>query len=364
MALEKLELKWSYKPTDYFEEPYTSTHRGYSLQIDNGEVTLFEEIHDCLNDVFLGAQLANHRPYQLSHYTLHSLGPGGIRIAFMHASSGGVSMVGAADIVSKDASGNVFSETRAQRVHHCSLPSTAEFGRPLWTEAHPHRVPVDLVDAQHRFALLRSFGHGDINCLGLLRRVHYDGACPRFLVPFPERDLVRLKDILQRLHGLRGNRLSSDLDLDRLPSPFQMLHLHLRLVFRGGHWNEWQTQNRLSLAELAARHRSKDSTAEAVLRSYGAAVNDPANELIHLYEVREALKKKLGKRACKELKITDTQWSRLGRLANDLPLRQGRHRGKLHAELRNATPDELRQARGIAQKMIVEYLKYLESCGL
>jgi len=45
---------------------------------------------------------------------------------------------------------------------------------------------------------------------------------------------------------------------------------------------------RKRLAARAAKHVA-DPVANAILRSYSAAVNDPRNELVHLYEIREAL---------------------------------------------------------------------------
>ena len=61
------------------------------------------------------------------------------------------------------------------------------------------------------------------------------------------------------------------------------------------------------------------------------------------------------------LAITSSQWSRLGQLCNDEPLRQGRHRGKTRVALRDASEDELFEARRIACDMIVAYLQYLKN---
>jgi hypothetical protein len=50
-----------------------------------------------------------------------------------------------------------------------------------------------------------------------------------------------------------------------------------------------------------------------LLASYNAAVNDPANELVHLYEIRDALVRHFGdgSKAQKQLGITDAEWKRL-----------------------------------------------------
>jgi len=102
-----------------------------------------------------------------------------------------------------------------------------------------------------------------------------------------------------------------------------------------------------------------------MLRSYDASVRDPNNELVHLYEIRDALSAKFGgeNSARTALAITSTQWSRLGQLCNQEPLRQGRHRGKTGEALRDANEGELAEARGIARAMIEAYLQHLDGCN-
>ncbi len=92
------------------------------------------------------------------------------------------------------------------------------------------------------------------------------------------------------------------------------------------------------------------------------AVNEPNNELVHLYEIRDALSTKFGgeNAARTKLAISNANWSRLGQLANSAPLRQGRHRGKKVGELRDATESELKETRNIARNMIEAYFDYLE----
>jgi hypothetical protein len=118
---------------------------------------------------------------------------------------------------------------------------------------------------------------------------------------------------------------------------------------------------RKDLAERAAAHATTDDTANAILRSYSAAVYDPANELVHLYEIREALARRFANEATAiaTLSLSSTRWSRLGRLANDEPLKQGRHRGRQAGALRDATKEELSEAREIARSMVESYLRYL-----
>jgi len=111
------------------------------------------------------------------------------------------------------------------------------------------------------------------------------------------------------------------------------------------------------LAELLAKHSELDETAKSLLASWRSAIADQASELVHLYEIRDALKA-----VRTDLNISAKDWSRLGQLANDEPLRQGRHGGSKKAahELRDATEAELKEARDIALCMIEAYLRYLE----
>jgi hypothetical protein len=119
-------------------------------------------------------------------------------------------------------------------------------------------------------------------------------------------------------------------------------------------------EHRIGLAQLAARYIS-DAVASALLRSYAAAVNDPRNELVHLYEIRDALSRQFGGKsaATSAVGITGQQWSRLGQLANNEPFTQGRHRGKQLGSVRYATASELSEAREIARGMVEGYLRHL-----
>ncbi len=121
-------------------------------------------------------------------------------------------------------------------------------------------------------------------------------------------------------------------------------------------------EKKKSLGELISTHRPTDSLLASLLKSQAAAVQDPNNELVHLYEVRDALSAKFGGENATRtaLGIGSTPWSRFGQLCNNEPLRQGRHRGKTGGVLRDATEAELTEARGIARVMIEAYLRHLE----
>jgi hypothetical protein len=120
-------------------------------------------------------------------------------------------------------------------------------------------------------------------------------------------------------------------------------------------------EKKRELAQLAELY-SSDIVAASLLASYQAAVNDPENELVHLYEIRDALSKlfKGEAPARTALGLGASEWSRLGQLANTKPLKQGRHRGKSAGELRDATESELAEARIIARTFVEAYLVYLD----
>jgi hypothetical protein len=116
------------------------------------------------------------------------------------------------------------------------------------------------------------------------------------------------------------------------------------------------------LAELVGRWGGRDSALDKMLDSHARAAADPRNFLIHLYEIREALgmRHRGDSRAREVLGISAARWSRLGLLTNDLPLLEGRHRGKHQAELRPASAAEQEEAWGLADELIEAYLRWLD----
>jgi len=114
-----------------------------------------------------------------------------------------------------------------------------------------------------------------------------------------------------------------------------------------------------ALAELIAQIAPADPLVKKILSSFATAIEDPKNELVHLYEIRDALSKHFGgdKVARHELGISKHEWSRLGHLACGEPVRQGRHRGEHLGPLRVASDDELHEARRLARHFIEAYLK-------
>lgn len=119
--------------------------------------------------------------------------------------------------------------------------------------------------------------------------------------------------------------------------------------------------NKQIIAELAEKYCETNLVVRGLLASYTAAVNDPSNELVHLYEVRDSLSKEFGGKnaAITALNIPEKEWRELGILANEAPLKQGRHRGNKISQLRDATKAELESARKYTSNMLISYLKYL-----
>ena len=245
-------LNWTFSPPDYIEEPIEISRQDYAMTIADGQVhakidsAIYEakpemraELHDALNDRFLGVQLLTHRAYELSRPNVSRVHPDG-------------------------------------REDYFKEPETA--------------------------------------------RLAVSGSTP---------DL--------RVTGQNGN-VVADSKRDRI-------------------------EKKKSLAELIAAHRAKDTLLASLLQSHAAAVRDPNDELVHLYEIRDALSAKFGNDTATRtaLGISRPQWSRFGTLCNDEPLRQGRHRGENAGALRDATEGELMEARGIARAMIEAYLQYLEA---
>ena len=116
-------------------------------------------------------------------------------------------------------------------------------------------------------------------------------------------------------------------------------------------------------SETSAKYRCKNHTLNQMLNSYSSSVSDPNNELVHLYEIRDAVSKEFGgeSNSRSKLDITKNEWSDFGLIANKKPLLQGRHRGNNAGALREAEVSELGTVRKIASKMVENYLIYLEN---
>ncbi len=107
--------------------------------------------------------------------------------------------------------------------------------------------------------------------------------------------------------------------------------------------------------------RPEGPLVDSLLSSYLAACNDPDDELVYLYQLRDALVKRFdGEVATRQaLNVSKGEWSDFGRIANHEPVQQGRHRGKFAGELRSATEEELVKARLFAKKLLFQFLQHL-----
>lgn len=116
-----------------------------------------------------------------------------------------------------------------------------------------------------------------------------------------------------------------------------------------------QSQFRETVAELLP----KDNLLRKLLSSYSAALSDKDNLLVHLEEIREALKTKFGtdKQVTQNLGVSMNRWRDFGSLANNEPVFEGRHRGK-HPTLRKATSQETERALDFCRNLIEEYVRF------
>ncbi|WP_075072594.1 hypothetical protein [Longilinea arvoryzae] len=248
----KVQLKWVYTPTDFFEEKETTLLPDYEHTIENGEVTVSmdlneyqslpgtqEQLHNLLIGIFRGAALVSQKPFTLKAGGQETIYPDGRRDVSLQIDSAVIKMTaGTIDIIVKDQNGQVIADSKQERLNK---------------------------------------------------------------------------------------------------------------------------RRRLSI--LSAKYRDNDPVVESILSSFEKSLNNPETALVHLYEIRDALAKKFSGEAIakRELGISSSKWSRLGRLANDEPLNQGRHNGVHIGALRDATNSELEEARNIAIEMVVAYLEYLKT---
>ena len=118
---------------------------------------------------------------------------------------------------------------------------------------------------------------------------------------------------------------------------------------------------RVRLSHLSSKYLPEDRVLGAMLRSYDMSVRDSANELVHLYEIWDALASwpPDRKKVHSLLGTKPEMESRFQHLCNLGNLRQGRHRGQGKAP-RDATAQELAEARSIALAFVEAYLNYRE----
>lgn len=246
-------IEWPYKPTDYFEEPFTTSFEDVKIEIFDGRIiavldtakydrdpSIRERLRNHVEGLFAGVRLQSHKNFDICTGAMHRERPDGkTDIAVFLGPAGLLASSGHLDIKATDSQGNIVKDTRQERI-----------------------------DEKRQFA------------------------------------------------------------------------------------------------EMVASKHGIDDVLDAMLGSYANAVEDPDNELIHLFEIWEAIVKKFGSQdqARRALKVSRNgwkSWRTLGQIANDEPLKQGRHRGKHPSQLRDATASELENARSISREMILAYINWL-----
>ena len=246
----KLVYEWKYKPENFFEEEFIFNKHGFQFKFLDGtahaEIDASEydenitrrELHEIVNDRFLGVQLFTHEPFELTKSTMHRIDTDGNKDTTIFAElDAEIKLSASVDTILKNENGEVIHDSKAERINTKRL-----------------------------------------------------------------------------------------------------------------------------FADLVEKHKSTNPLAAHLLGSYHHAVTDPANELIHLYEIRDALSKNFGygKKARRMLGVSKNEWDKLGELANNEPLKEGRHRGQCVGILRNASNAELNEARNIARSIIRAFLEYIE----
>jgi len=123
-------------------------------------------------------------------------------------------------------------------------------------------------------------------------------------------------------------------------------------------------------------HRLTNDALDLMLHSYAMALKHSKYELVHLYEVRDALARKFNDKkrkthACTTLGIDKDNWDKFGSIANCCHIRHSRHVGKSVSSprdsassiksLRDAKPCELSFVRRFVLRCIDNYLTYLDN---
>lgn len=179
---------------------------------------------------------------------------------------------------------------------------------------------------------------------------------------FDARSLLTGRAYILRHHGYYSlddqDRRSATLFPDPIVTTMQVFSPSIVTVDASGRAIADPNAERLVAEEQYVQDLAARCTASTLVRqmmaSYRRSLEDPANALIHLYEVRDAAVRYYGGAASarQQLGVSTTEWSRLGQLANDEPIREGRHRGKSDQPLRDATAAELAKARSVAKRII------------
>lgn len=107
----------------------------------------------------------------------------------------------------------------------------------------------------------------------------------------------------------------------------------------------------------------KDKIVLQIINSYKNSILYPNDELVYLYEIRDAISTYFHSEsnAKSRLKITNSELKELGRICNALPLKQSRHRGKMIDGFKDSKGGELETARSISRKIIHSFINFLDN---
>lgn len=119
-------LEWMFSPPDYFEDEIHLKRDDYEMVIVNGKVeakirpdayeknpNMREELHEALNNRFLGVLLLTHEPYELSDASMYRLHPDGRRDVTLFMNPGVIRISSPnVDLVVKDKNGNVVGDSK------------------------------------------------------------------------------------------------------------------------------------------------------------------------------------------------------------------------------------------------------------
>ena len=125
--------------------------------------------------------------------------------------------------------------------------------------------------------------------------------------------------------------------------------------------DEEEKKRQLDLSTKIQNVLDKDKIVHHLLESYQNSIKFPNDELVYLYEIKDAIKTYFKNKSTVLilLKISDADWSELGIICNKLPLKQGRHRGQMIGKLIDPKENELEKARSIAKNIIKSFINYL-----
>ena len=109
---------------------------------------------------------------------------------------------------------------------------------------------------------------------------------------------------------------------------------------------------------LLDEHLKQDITLFKMLRGMREALENPKYELVHLYEIVDAIKMRFPKKEKEKLGIDDRDWGKVEEVCNSR--KEGRHGGLEREASEPATSEEKKKVRQITRKFIKLYLRYLE----